>query len=143
MIKAILFDLDGTLLDRDTSIQNFISNQYERLKPQLSKISKKDYIRRFIELDCRGYVWKDKVYQSLVSEFEISTITWEELLSDYNRQFIYSCTPFPNLHQTLDTLLRQGYLLGIITNGLGVFQKRAIQCPICNRHTLDKLSPNP
>lgn len=42
MIKAILFDLDGTLLDRDTSIQNFIANQYERLKPQLSKISEKD-----------------------------------------------------------------------------------------------------
>lgn len=79
MIKAILFDLDGTLLDRDTSIQNFIANQYERLKPQLSKISKKDYINRFIKLDCRGYVWKDKVYKSLVSEFEISTITWSTL----------------------------------------------------------------
>lgn len=62
MIKAILFDLDGTLLDRDTSIQNFIANQ------------------------------------------------------------------------SLDTLLIQGYLLGIITNGLGVFQKRAIQGLGINRY---------
>lgn len=44
-------------------------------------------MRRFIELDNRGYVWKDKVYQQLVNEFEITDITWEELLQDYLNQF--------------------------------------------------------
>ncbi|MGE7114189.1 HAD hydrolase-like protein [Lysinibacillus sp. NPDC047702] len=82
MIKAALFDLDGTLLDRDESVKKFIEKQYDRLHNRLNSISKEGYISRFIQLDNRGYVWKDKVYQQLVDEFSIITITWEELLLD-------------------------------------------------------------
>jgi len=60
MVKAALFDLDGTLLNRDASVQRFIENQYERLHKSLHHIPKQQYTSRFIELDCRGYVWKDK-----------------------------------------------------------------------------------
>ncbi len=31
MIKAVLFDFDGTLLDRDASVERFIHFQYGRL----------------------------------------------------------------------------------------------------------------
>jgi putative hydrolase of the HAD superfamily len=71
MIKSVIFDLDGTLLDRDASVEQFVSVQHDRLSEYLSHIPKNDYIARFIELDCHGHVWKDKVYQSLVSEFAI------------------------------------------------------------------------
>lgn len=83
MIKAIIFDLDGTLLNRDASIEMFVDCQYDRLNIELSHIPKDTYIKRFIELDQRGYVWKDKVYQQLAAEFEVKEITWEELLQDY------------------------------------------------------------
>ena len=126
MIKSVLFDLDGTLLDRDTSIKQFIWAQYDRLIDRLSHIPKSDYITRFIELDCHGHVWKDKVYQTLVEKFEISGISWEELLDDYETQFQFHCVPFPGLIEMLTTLKQQGYLLGIITNGRGKFQDRAI-----------------
>lgn len=126
MIKAILFDLDGTLLDRETSLKQFILNQYNRCALAQYGISKDNYISRFIELDCQGHVWKDKVYQSLVSEFSIETLSWQDLLQDYENQFIYSCVPFPHLHSTLD-ILKKKYLLGMITNGLGTFQTSTIQ----------------
>lgn len=66
MVKAVIFDLDGILLDRDASIEKFIEYQYERLRHTLSHIPKESYIARFIELDDRGYVWKDTVYQQMV-----------------------------------------------------------------------------
>ena len=126
MIESILFDLDGTLLDRDTSIEQFIGAQYDRLASHLSHIPKIAYTTRFIELDCHGHVWKDKVYQTLVTEFEIEGMSWEALLDDYQTQFQLYCVPFPGLVEMLATLKQQGYLLGIITNGRGRFQARAI-----------------
>jgi putative hydrolase of the HAD superfamily len=126
MIESILFDLDGTLLDRDTSIEKFIAAQYDRLANHLSHISKLAYTNRFIELDCHGHVWKDKVYQTLMTEFEVGGMSWEALLDDYQTQFQFHCVPFPGLMEMLITLKQQGHLLGIITNGRGQFQDRAI-----------------
>ena len=127
MMKSVLFDLDGTLLDRDASVEQFISVQYDRLTNQLSHISKNDYMTRFIELDCHGHVWKDKVYQTLVTEFAIEDISWQALLEDYEIRFQFHCVPFKFLIEMLDELKQQGYLLGIITNGRGQFQARAIE----------------
>ena len=122
MIKAILFDLDGTLLDRDQSLQRFINEQYERLSEFLSHIPKELYVSRFIELDQHGYVWKDKVYQQLIDEFTITHITWEALLQDYVNEFKHHCVGFPHIHETLAKLKTSGYALGMITNGYGQFQ---------------------
>ncbi|MEG0437630.1 MAG: HAD family hydrolase [Solibacillus sp.] len=122
MIKAVIFDLDGTLLNRDESMKKFIDYQYERLNKWLAHIPKEKYISRFIELDNRGYVWKDKVYQQLTEELEITGITWDDLLQDYIKQFQYHCVPFPNLVSMLEELRSNNFILGMITNGFGQFQ---------------------
>lgn len=78
-------------------------------------------------MDCRGHVWKDEVYQKIVSEFSIQKLSWQDLLHDYENHFIHSCISFPHMRDTLSSLKTQGYLLGIITNGRGTFQTRTIQ----------------
>jgi putative hydrolase of the HAD superfamily len=66
VIKAAVFDLDGTLLNSDESVKIFIDWKYKRLNKQVGHVPKEIYVKRFTELDNSGYVWKVKVYQQLV-----------------------------------------------------------------------------
>ncbi|MFP3357183.1 HAD family hydrolase [Planococcus sp. 11815] len=122
MIQAVLFDLDGTLLNRDASVVSFIDDQYERMHGSLGHIPKELYVGRFIELDSRGYVWKDRVYAQLIQEFEIEQTTVELLLEDYLAHFRFHCHPFDGLQAMLESLKQQGVKLGIISNGKEKFQ---------------------
>ncbi|MBS8265830.1 HAD family hydrolase [Mesobacillus boroniphilus] len=126
-IEAVFFDLDGTLLDRSASVLKFIEDQYERFRPQLSLIDKQLYKNRFIELDARGYVWKDKVYSQLLQELNIASLTWEELLEDYIINFKNSSIGFPNLHAVLGKLRQMGIKLCLISNGKTLFQMANIK----------------
>ena len=127
MIKAVLFDLDGTLLDRDASLVLFVEHQYERLQAHLGHVPKEQYRKRFIEVDARGYRWKDEVYQQLASEFAIESISWEILLEDYVSCFQDHCVPFAGLRDMLAELKHRSFRLGIITNGPGGLQLSSIR----------------
>ncbi|WP_308116321.1 hypothetical protein [Paenibacillus lautus] len=80
MITTVVFDLDGTLLDRDTSLVRFVQDQYDRLLLHDASVDREVYVRRFVELDRRGYVWKDQVYRQLIEEFALP-LPWDTLLA--------------------------------------------------------------
>ncbi|TVX96290.1 HAD family hydrolase [Cohnella terricola] len=125
MIKGILFDLDGTLLDRDKSLVAFLESQYNRIQA-FHVVERQTFIQRFIQLDQKGYVWKDKVYQKLIDELKID-LTWEELLEDYVESFQNHCTGFAGLIELLEFLKSQNLKTGIISNGFGRFQMNNIK----------------
>lgn len=127
MIKAVLFDLDDTLLDREASARYFVERQYERFHPALAHLPQTAYVERFMTLDQHGLVPKDKVYRQLVSEFGITDISWPVLAEDYYGQFDRYCLNLPGLDSMLQTLVKQQRVLGIITNGPSPFQQQKIK----------------
>ncbi|MGN1401990.1 MAG: HAD family hydrolase [Bacillus sp. (in: firmicutes)] len=124
-MRAILVDLDGTVLDRSLSLRLFLEDQYERLYG-LRHIKKGDFIRRFTELDAEGYVWKDQVYACLIKEFGIAADR-DELLNDYVGGFWRFATDYPNCRHVLMEMKERGYKLGMITNGKRGFQRANIE----------------
>ncbi|QIW19155.1 HAD family hydrolase [Bacillus thuringiensis] len=133
MIRAVLFDLDGTLLDRRQSLEQFIHDQYNRFSSHLMSIKKTGYCSRFLELDNNGYTWKDKVYATLLCEYNITTLTPEQLLYDYITNFQHHCIPFQNMHELFQRLTEQNIKIGIITNGFTDFQMNNLRA--LNIHT--------
>lgn len=123
--RAVLFDLDNTLFDRDASLHAFALGQHARISA-LHSIPRDDFVARFIELDERGQRWKDAVYERLVQEFAIRETSASELLLDYETRFCTHCVAFPGLHETLQVLARR-FRLGLVTNGRGEFQERTIR----------------
>ncbi|MDD9268272.1 HAD family hydrolase [Paenibacillus sp. GCM10023248] len=120
-IKAVLFDLDGTLLDRDASLVHFACDQHDRF-PQLQLVDKDIYVQKFTELDQHGYVWKDKVYRQLLDEFRVQGLDWTDLLEDYLNAFQRHCRPYPHLLKMLMDLTNRGIKLALVSNGYGQFQ---------------------
>jgi len=121
-MKAILFDLDETLLDRKQSLIAFVSNQAKSLVAD-SEIDR--FIQRFIELDSNGSVWKDIVYSKLVDEFGLVGVNSDFLLNDYVDNFHKFCIAKPGAKEAVASLHGNGFLIGLVSNGKTPFQERA------------------
>jgi putative hydrolase of the HAD superfamily len=127
VIRAVFFDLDGVLHDRDTSVRTLIAQQYDLFAPAFRHVSKDDFIKRFLDLDARGYTPKDKVYQQLVTECRVTEVGASDLYEYFYATYHRCCTPFADLHGVIARLRTRDLRLGIITNGGHQFQMRTIE----------------
>jgi putative hydrolase of the HAD superfamily len=120
MIKAVLFDLDETLLDRTATVEAYLKDQCQRYN--LNRLAFKAYRDRFIELDEHGYADKHKVFRTLIMEFDLPASV-EQLVADFRHNAWKDCKTFPDAERVLRQLRTRGYRLGIVTNGSIVSQR--------------------
>jgi putative hydrolase of the HAD superfamily len=122
VLRAVLFDLDDTLYDREAALRRFVSDQHRRLGLDCEEGA---FVESFIALDRRGKVWKDEVYHDLKEQFEIP-LSAEELLAEYVDLFRDHVIPHAGLRSALENLKADGLRLGLITNGRSGFQQRTL-----------------
>lgn len=124
-LNGVLFDLDGTLLDRELSLRTFAESQYDRFYRQIGpRLSREAFIAQLIDLDDHGRVWKDEVYQRILRESDITSLGWQDLLSDYMTGFHRCCFGFAGLRDVISQFKADGRQLGLVSNGPSPFQER-------------------
>lgn len=125
-MTTVLFDLDGTLHDRATGLRLFVADRARHLA--VGQESREQFARRFLELDAKGSVWKDRVYDQLRQEFDSSK--WpstEDLVKDYVQTFPGFAVETPGSTDLLTMLNRHGVTVVILTNGRSDLQRSVIE----------------
>jgi putative hydrolase of the HAD superfamily len=133
MASGVLFDLDGTLFDRDSAVRFVALEQHRYFAQELRCVAEDAYVERIVALDAHGYADKAKVYQQVLAELRLPTAFARTLVADFWDRYRSSYHPFPEVERTLRALRDQSFALGIITNG-----KTSTQQSVITRHGFDR-----
>lgn len=127
-VEAVVFDLDGTLLDRRRSFEQFVRDQWERFAHCFQTAGQEQYVQTLIELDRDGYAPRNSLFTGASTRFKLPSGVAETLLDDYRAGFPNARVLFSDAIQTLSRLRTSGLKLGLITNGSVRMQSRKLQC---------------
>jgi putative hydrolase of the HAD superfamily len=125
--RAVLFDLDGTLFDRDASFLELVHLQCRTFEAALKQVPSVHFVRRLVELDDHGYSDKAAVYRTIVKEFELPAELGDRLTAHFHETYVSFSRCFPETPSVLASLRAQGIKLGIVTNGSTRMQEDKIR----------------
>ena len=126
MIQAVLFDLDGTLYDRDLLVQTLINEQFAVFRKELGNVDRPSYVQRIVNLDDHGLGNKLELYKMIGMEWELSRELSDRLHADFWSRYIRHCKVSEDTITTLEQLRRHQKHLGVITNGATKWQQQKL-----------------
>jgi putative hydrolase of the HAD superfamily len=125
MIRAVFFDLDGTLYDRDAAIRRIAGEQFDAFRPELG-VEEKVFIDRLSELDDHGHNRHPRLHHALVESFGLAAGLGDRLEEYFRAHYSNHCRITRESFATLSALKAGGKKLGLITNGPTERQSRKI-----------------
>jgi putative hydrolase of the HAD superfamily len=125
-LTTVLFDLDGTLLDRRATFRLHLEGQIRRHPAVFEPASSDGYLERLLVLDEQGALDRAEFYRVVQADLGLPRHASDLLREDFERHFPERCIPQPNVTECLDALRERGMKLGLVTNGGAVIQGRKI-----------------
>jgi putative hydrolase of the HAD superfamily len=126
MIQAVLFDLDGTLYDRDLLVQALIEEQFDAFHEELGNVDRPSFIQRIVYLDDHGFGDKLELYKMVGKEWRLSRELSDRLHTDFWSRYIRHCKVSEDTRTTLEQLRQHGRKMGVITNGAIKWQQQKL-----------------
>jgi putative hydrolase of the HAD superfamily len=126
MIRAVLFDLDGTLFDRDAAVRTLVEAQWRVFSRELAHVPPATYVERVLTLDAHGHGDKTAVYHQLAVEFGLPDGMAAALTANFWAAYSSHAKLFPEVLSALYALRARGMKLGLITNGAVAVQEPVI-----------------
>lgn len=119
-LKAVIFDLDNTLLDRTKTFRRFAYGWTERYFGHVADAA--SIAERVIALDEDGYKDKRELFRELLDELPWSDKPeLDALMDDYARHYVHHACLMDHALETVSQL-RAAYRIGLITNGRTAIQ---------------------
>jgi putative hydrolase of the HAD superfamily len=117
MVKGVLFDLDGTLFDRDSAVRDLFAAQYRAFQGMLGGVEPERYVERLLELDDHGHADKRTAFGRLVRELGLDSALGDALTEHFREVYPKFGAPFPDALPTLRELRARGIALALVSNG--------------------------
>ncbi|WP_180271322.1 HAD family hydrolase [Fredinandcohnia onubensis] len=126
--KAILFDLDDTLLNRNEAVDNMFLLILEKFYGDDNHLAQNEMLRKFKEYDSRSYGYGDKtiVFESLFDEFPPKYRIPRNEIQDFWNHYFPQCFSINQKTIHIVKRIKEHVKVGIITNGTTQRQKAKI-----------------
>jgi putative hydrolase of the HAD superfamily len=126
VIRAVLFDLDGTLYDRDVVMAAVAREQFDLFEDQLNGLDRDTFVQRLLALDDHGYANRGQLYEAAAAALGLRGGIAAELAKQFWDCYARACALPDDTSVTLQALRQRGTRLGVITNGPTAWQSRKL-----------------
>lgn len=120
MKKGIIFDLDGTLINTISDLDDAVNLTYQELN-----IDKHDDID--LTMKRVGHGIHNLIEQCFVEYPDLIEVAYKTFLIKYDEVYDKTSTPYPNMKELIDTLIKNNIKVGVNSNKNDNYTKRLIE----------------
>lgn len=125
MKKAIIFDLDGTLLNTISDLNNTVNLTYKYYGIDKTNTEEKT-------MTMVGHGIKNLVEQLFVEYPELINQAYQKFLEIYDKEYYKTTIPYQGIKELIDELVKQDIKVGVNSNKNDTYTKKLIEIHFSN-----------